>query len=127
MEVWNDHRDCGARPTDLINAFPIPPPIFAKPVLAAIFSCDRLLQLLRQMSKSGIQLSGWSFTLAMAACLESYRDRHVATGRKGPPEADLRLAQAVLSLFDRMVSIGEMPTGYTYALALKVHERRNRS
>lgn len=87
---------------------------------AAIFPCRRLLQLLRAMENKGIRVCGRSFTLAMAACLEGHRDRRTEGGLENPPEADLHLSAAALSLFDRLVQAGETPTSSTYALALKV-------
>lgn len=86
-------------------------------------------QLLSEMREKDIHLSARSFTLAMAACLESHRDRRVEVDeaglqdqqRKGqPPAADLRLSEAALSLFDQLVEAGETPSASTYALALKV-------
>lgn len=72
------------------------------------------------MESRGVQVCGRSFILAMAACLEGHRDRDVEADLDGPPEADLRLAEAALSLFDQVVEAGHRPTGSTYALALKV-------
>lgn len=85
-----------------------------------MFPRHRLLQMLREMESKGIHVCGKSFTLAMAACLEGHRDNHTGTGLKDPPEADIQLSQAALSLFDRMVSAGEAPRASSYALALKV-------
>lgn len=77
------------------------------------------------MKQRGVRLSAHAYTLAMAACLEGHRDRHpeLEAGldkEKGPPSADLRLAEATLLLFDRLVAAGETPTADAYAHALKV-------
>lgn len=100
------------------------------PVDSVVFeSYHRLLpappQLLQEMKERGVHLSAQSYTLAMAACLESHRDRRpeIQTGlhgEGGPSAADLQLAEVSLSLFERLVGAGETPTASTYALALKV-------
>lgn len=81
------------------------------------------------MREKGVRLSARSFTLAMAACLESHRDKHAEVEEAGlqnrqrerqPPAADLRLSEAALSLFDQLAVAGETPNASTYALALKV-------
>lgn len=91
-------------------------------------------QLLSEMREKGVHLSARSFTLAMAACLESHRDRHIDVDEAGlehkqkegqPPAVDLRLSEAALSLFDQLVEAGETPSASTYALALKVRQDAN--
>ncbi|CAN0144831.1 unnamed protein product [Ectocarpus fasciculatus] len=86
------------------------------------------IELLQEMKQRGVRLSGHAFTLAMAACLEGHRDRppEIEAGlhkEKGPPAADLRLAEATLLLFDRLVGAGETPTADAYAHALKACAR----
>ncbi|CAB1119855.1 unnamed protein product [Ectocarpus sp. CCAP 1310/34] len=86
------------------------------------------IELLQEMKQRGVRLSAHAYTLAMAACLEGHRDRHpeLEAGldkEKGPPSADLRLAEAALLLFDRLVAAGETPTADAYAHALKACAR----
>ncbi|CAM9800577.1 unnamed protein product, partial [Ectocarpus sp. 12 AP-2014] len=86
------------------------------------------IELLQEMKQRGLRLSAHAYTLAMAACLEGHRDRHpeLEAGldeEKGPPSADLRLAEATLLLFDRLVAAGETPTADAYAHALKACAR----
>ncbi|CAM9833926.1 unnamed protein product, partial [Hapterophycus canaliculatus] len=88
----------------------------------------RAIELLQEMTETGVHLSAQSYTLAMAACLESHRDRRpeIQAGlheEAGPAAADLRLSEAALSLFERLVGAGETPTASTYALALKACAR----
>ncbi|CAM9677245.1 unnamed protein product [Scytosiphon promiscuus] len=86
------------------------------------------IELLQEMKESGVRLSAQSYTLAMAACLESHRDgspeiRAGLEDKEGPAATDLRLSEAALSLFERLVGAGETPTASTYALALKACAR----